>query len=608
MIIAGNPTLIRNVAIVAHVDHGKTTLVDAMLKQSGIFREGQAVADRVMDSIDLERERGITILAKNTAVSYRGTKINIVDTPGHADFGGEVERTLKMVDGALLLVDASEGPLPQTRFVLSKVLGEHLPLILVINKIDRPDARIAAVVDEVYSLFIDLDAREDQLDFPIVYTDARRGTATLDPNEPGEDLRPFFDLILARIPPPAAHPEKNLQFQIASLDYNDYVGRLVIGRVHAGVLRRGDPVALLKHDGSMSPAKITMLYTFDGLRRMEADQVFAGDLCAMAGIDGIDIGETIAGAEDPVALPPITVEEPTVSMVFAVNGSPFAGREGRFLTSRHLRERLEHEDLVNVSIRVLSTDSPDAFEVQGRGELQLAILIEMMRREGFELAAGRPQVIVKQVDGAPHEPFEELYVDCPEEHIGIVTQKLAARKGRMTEMVNHGSGRVRMTFSIPARGLIGFRGEFLTDTRGTGILNKLFAGYLPWCGPIPGRSTGSLVADRSGPATAYALENLQDRGVLFITPGTPLYEGLVVGEHSRAGDLDVNAAKEKKLTNIRSSTGEDAIRLVPPHTMGLEDALAFVAEDELVEVTPKAIRIRKRALAKQSRPKWSLKS
>ncbi len=608
MIIAGNPTLIRNVAIVAHVDHGKTTLVDAMLKQSGIFREGQAVADRVMDSIDLERERGITILAKNTAVSYQGTKINIVDTPGHADFGGEVERTLKMVDGALLLVDASEGPLPQTRFVLSKVLGEHLPLILVINKIDRPDARIAAVVDEVYSLFIDLDAREDQLDFPIVYTDARRGTATLDPNEPGEDLRPFFELILARIPPPAAHPEKNLQFQIASLDYNDYVGRLVIGRVHAGVLRRGDPVALLKHDGSMSPAKITMLYTFDGLRadgdrpglrrrpvrdgrdrwhrhrrddrrRREPGGVAPDHGRGADRLDGVR-GERLAvcGPRRPL---------------------PHLAPPARAPRARGPGERLDPG---------APTESPDAFEVQGRGELQLAILIEMMRREGFELAVGRPQVIVKQVDGEPHEPFEELYVDCPEEHIGIVTQKLAARKGRMTEMVNHGSGRVRMTFSIPARGLIGFRGEFLTDTRGTGILNKLFAGYLPWCGPIPGRSTGSLVADRSGPATAYALENLQDRGVLFITPGTPLYEGLVVGEHSRAGDLDVNAAKEKKLTNIRSSTGEDAIRLVPPHTMGLEDALAFVAEDELVEVTPKAIRIRKRALAKQSRPKWSLKS
>jgi GTP-binding protein len=603
-----DPSRLRNVAIVAHVDHGKTTLVDAMLKQSGVFREGQQVAERVMDSFDLERERGITILAKNTAITYGGTKINIVDTPGHADFGGEVERTLKMVDGAMLLVDASEGPLPQTRFVLSKVLADRLPLVLVVNKIDRPDARIAQVVDEVYALFIDLDAGEGQLDFPIVYTDARRGTATLDPKVPGKDLRPFFDLILSHIPAPQSDPRRPVQFQIASLDYNDYVGRLVIGRVHAGVLRRGDRVALLKLDGTATEAKIATLYTFDGLRRVDADQVPAGDLCAISGIDDIDIGETIADADHPEALPPITVEEPTVSMVFAVNSSPFAGRDGRFLTSRHLRERLEHEDLINVSIRVLPTESADAFEVQGRGELQLAILIETMRREGFELAAGRPQVIVKKIDGAVHEPYERLYVDCPEEHIGVVTQKLAGRKGRMVEMANHGSGRVRMTFSIPARGLIGFRSEFLTDTRGTGILNKLFDGYQPWCGPIPGRATGSLVADRPGPATAYALEHLQDRGVLFLEPGMPLYEGLVVGEHSRPGDLDVNAAKEKKLTNIRSSTSEEAIRLVPPRAMGLDEALAFIAEDELVEVTPRAVRMRKRSLSKQSRPKWNLKA
>ncbi len=599
---------IRNVAIVAHVDHGKTTLVDAMLRQSGIFREGQAVVDRVMDSIDLERERGITILAKNTAVHYRDTKINIVDTPGHADFGGEVERTLKMVDGAMLLVDASEGPLPQTRFVLGKVLADRLPLVVVINKIDRPDARIAAVVDEVYSLFIDLDATEDQLDFPLVYTNARTGTATLDPNRTGTDLRPFFDLIIDHIPPPQADVSRPLQFQIASLDYNDYVGRLVIGRVHAGVLRRGDPVALVKLDGSIVPAKITMLYTFDGLKRVETAEVPAGDLCAIAGIDGIDIGETIADALEPVAVPPITVEEPTVSMVFSVNSSPLAGREGRFLTSRHLRERLEHEDRINVSIRVLPTATADSFEVQGRGELQLAILIEMMRREGFELAAGKPEVILKEINGQKHEPYEELYVDCPEEFIGVVTQKLSSRKGRLSGMVNHGTGRVRMTFIIPARGLIGFRSEFLTDTRGTGILNRLFAGYQPWAGPIPARSTGSLVADRPGPSTAYALEHLQDRGVLFIGAGMPLYEGLVVGEHSRPGDLDVNAAKEKKLTNIRSSTGEETIRLIPPHQMGLEESLAFIAEDELVEVTPSAIRLRKRVLSRQQRPKWSLKS
>jgi GTP-binding protein len=602
------PPAIRNVAIVAHVDHGKTTLVDAMLKQSGIFRAGQVVAERVMDSIDLERERGITILAKNTAVHYGGVKINIVDTPGHADFGGEVERTLKMVDGAMLLVDAAEGPLPQTRFVLGKVLADRLPLVVVINKIDRPDARIAEVVDEVYSLFIDLDASEDQLEFPLVYTNARAGTATLDPTIPGADLRPFFDLILAHVPPPRSDVALPLQFQIASLDYNDYVGRLVIGRVHAGIMRRGDPVALVKLDGATTAAKITMLYTFDGLRRVETDAVTAGDLCAVAGVDGIDIGETIADAVTSVALPPITVDEPTVTMVFAVNNSPLAGRQGRYLTSRHLRERLEHEDQINVSIRVRDTESPEAFEVQGRGELQLAILIEMMRREGFELQVGKPRVIVKESGGVRHEPYERLYVDCPEEFIGIVTQKLAGRKGRMAEMVNHGSGRVRMTFVIPARGLIGFRSEFLTDTRGTGILNKLFDGYHPWAGPIPSRTEGSLVADRPGVTTAYALEHIQDRGVLFVGPGMPLYEGLVVGEHARPGDLDVNAAKEKKLTNIRSSTSEEAIRLIPPHQMGLEAALAFVAEDELVEVTPSSIRIRKRVLARQERPKWNLKT
>ncbi len=603
-----SPPAIRNVAIVAHVDHGKTTLVDAMLQQSGIFRAGQVLVERVMDSIDLERERGITILAKNTAVHYGGVKINIVDTPGHSDFGGEVERTLKMVDGAMLLVDAAEGPLPQTRFVLSKVLEERLPLVVVINKIDRADARIAEVVDEVYSLFIDLDAGEDQLDFPLVYTNARAGTATLDPQTPGEDLRPFFDLIIDRVPPPQSDVARPLQFQIASLDYNDYVGRLVIGRVHAGTMRRGDPVALVKLDGTTTQAKITMLYTFDGLRRVETAEVPAGDLCAVAGIDGIDIGETIADALAPVAVPPITVDEPTVAMVFAVNNSPLAGREGRYLTSRHLRERLEHEDQINVSIRVRDTESPEAFEVQGRGELQLAILIEMMRREGFELQVGKPRVIIKEIGGARHEPYERLYVDCPEEFIGVATQKLAARKGRMAEMVNHGSGRVRMTFIIPARGLIGFRSEFLTDTRGTGILNKLFDGYRPWAGPIPSRTEGSLVADRPGVTTAYALEHIQDRGVLFLGPSMPLYEGLVVGEHARPGDLDVNAAKEKKLTNIRSSTSEEAIRLIPPHQMGLEAALAFVAEDELVEVTPSSIRIRKRVLPKQERPKWNLKT
>jgi len=599
---------IRNVAIVAHVDHGKTTLVDAMLQQSGIFRAGQVLVERVMDSIDLERERGITILAKNTAIHYGGVKINIVDTPGHSDFGGEVERTLKMVDGAMLLVDAAEGPLPQTRFVLGKVLADRLPLVVVINKIDRADARIAEVVDEVYSLFIDLDAGEDQLDFPLIYTNARAGTATLDPQTPGEDLRPFFDLIIDHVPPPRSDVARPLQFQIASLDYNDYVGRLVIGRVHAGTMRRGDSVALVKLDGTTTQAKITMLYTFDGLRRIETAEVTAGDLCAVAGIDGIDIGETIADALAPVALPPITVDEPTVAMVFAVNNSPLAGREGRYLTSRHLRERLEHEDQINVSIRVHDTESPEAFEVQGRGELQLAILIEMMRREGFELQVGKPRVIVKEIEGARHEPYERLYVDCPEEFIGVATQKLAARKGRMAEMVNHGSGRVRMTFIIPARGLIGFRSEFLTDTRGTGILNKLFDGYHPWAGPIPSRTEGSLVADRPGVTTAYALEHIQDRGVLFIGPGMPLYEGLVVGEHARPGDLDVNAAKEKKLTNIRSSTSEEAIRLIPPHQMGLEAALAFVAEDELVEVTPSSIRIRKRVLPRQERPKWNLKT
>jgi GTP-binding protein len=587
---------VRNLAIIAHVDHGKTTLVDAMLWQSGIFRANENVMERVMDSIDLEREKGITIMAKNTAICYRGTRINIVDTPGHADFGGEVERTLKMVDGVLLLVDASEGPLPQTRFVLRKALEASLRPIVVINKIDRPDARPNEVVNEVYDLFIDLDATEEQLDFPILYCNARQGFCRREPDGSDQTLELLFEEIVRTVPAPAFDPEAPLQLQFITLDYDDYVGRLAIGRVFNGSVRKGQEVALCRLDGGLTPVKVTMLYGYEGLKRIEIQEAGPGDIVAVAGIEEVSIGETLSDRERPVALPPIQIDEPTISMVFSINDSPFSGRDGRFVTSRKLKERLEHEALVNVAVRVEPTDTPEAFKVSGRGELQLAILIEIMRREGYELSVGKPEVITRRVDGQVHEPMELLVIDCPEDYIGVVTQKLGARRGRMTKMVNHGSGRVRMEFRMPSRGLIGFRTELLTDTRGTGIMNSLFDGWDPWQGDVAHRANGALVSDRAGRTTAYAIENLQPRGVLFVPPGAEVYEGMVVGEHNRTNDLDVNITKEKKLTNMRASGSDDTIRLVPPLVMNLEQALEFIREDELVEVTPATFRIRKRIL------------
>ncbi|MBI3354347.1 MAG: translational GTPase TypA [Nitrospirae bacterium] len=594
---------IRNIAIIAHVDHGKTTLVDAMLRQGGIFRDNQQVQERVMDNIDLERERGITIMAKNTAVEYGGVKINIVDTPGHADFGGEVERTLKMVDGVLLLVDASEGPLPQTRFVLKKALELELPPILVVNKIDRPDARINEVVNEVYDLFIDLDATEDQLDFPIIYTNAREGTAKLKLEDDNRDLKCLFETILKNIPAPEGDKDEKLQILVANIDYNDYVGRLAIGRIFSGVVKIGDIIGVVDQKGAVAKAKVTSLYGFRGLKRIDIEQAAMGDIVALAGIEGINIGDTITDADDPKPLPRIAVDEPTISMVFSVNTSPFAGKEGKFVTSRNLKERLEKELLYNVAIRVESTDSTDSFKVMGRGELQLAILIEMMRREGYELSVSMPESITKEVNGSVHEPMELLVIDCPEEFIGVVTQKLGIRRGKMIKMQNNGHGRVRLEFRIPSRGLIGFRSEFLTDTRGTGLLNHLFDGYEPWQGMITKRSTGALVSDRAGKTTTYALFHLQPRGVLFIKESTPVYVGMVIGENSRENDLDVNVVKEKKLTNMRASGTDDAMRLVPPRQMSLEQALEFIKEDELVEATPQNIRIRKKVLEANKRPK-----
>ncbi len=592
---------IRNVAIIAHVDHGKTTLVDAMLWQSGIFRANEHVVERVMDSIDLEREKGITIMAKNTSIHYRDVKINIVDTPGHADFGGEVERTLTLVDGVLLLVDAAEGPLPQTRFVLKKALEAGLPPIVVVNKIDRQDARPAEVLDEVYDLFIDLDATEEQLDFPVLYTDARAGTATLDLKDPGRTLAPLFDTLLAHVPPPRFDPAMGLQLRAASLDWDDYVGRLIIGRIVNGRVRQADRVAVVHRDGGVETAKVTVLYGYEGLKRVEIPEAWAGDLVAVAGIESMEIGETVADLERPVALPVMHIDEPTVSMLFSANVSPFAGREGRFVTSTQLRERLWKERRTNVAIRVEETDSPDTFRVSGRGELQLAILIEMMRREGFEMEVGKPQIITREADGETLEPMEHLVVDIPEEFIGAVTQKLGPRKGQMTKMVNHGTGRVRLEYRLPSRGLIGYRSEFLTDTRGTGLLNHLFDGYAPWQGDIPHRANGAMVADRTGRTTSYAIDHLQPRGVLFLGPGEPVYEGQIVGENSRDNDLDVNITKEKKLTNIRSSTSDEAVRLTPPRTMSLEQCLEWVRDDELLEVTPKSLRLRKKTLGGRRR-------
>jgi GTP-binding protein len=587
---------VRNLAIIAHVDHGKTTLVDAMLWQSGIFRENEYVADRVMDSIDLEREKGITIMAKNTAIHYRGVRINIIDTPGHADFGGEVERTLKMVDGVLLLVDASEGPLPQTRFVLRKAFEAGLDPIVVINKIDRPDARISEVVNEVYDLFIDLDATEEQLEFPIIYANARAGRSRREVDGPDETLEPLFEEILRSVPAPVYDPETPLQMQFNTLDYDDYVGRLAIGRIFNGTLRKAQEVAHCRRDGRVEPVKVTLLYGYDGLRRIEIAEAGPGDIVAVAGIAEVNIGETLTDREDPRPLPPILIDEPTISMMMSINDSPFSGRDGKHVTSRKLKERLEKETLTNVSIRVEPTDSPEIFKVSGRGELQLAILIEMMRREGYEISVGKPEVITRRIEGQIHEPMEMLVIDCPEDFIGVVTQKMGSRKGRMMKMINHGSGRVRMEFRLPSRGLIGFRSEFLTDTRGTGIMNHLFDGWDPWHGDIPHRLTGVLVADRIGRTTAHAIEGLQPRGELFVTPGEEVYEGMVVGENARPNDLDVNITREKKLTNMRASGSDDTVRLVPPRILNLEQALEFIGEDELVEVTPRAIRLRKRIL------------
>ncbi len=592
---------IRNVAIIAHVDHGKTTLVDAMLWQSGIFRENETVPERILDSIDLEREKGITIMAKNTAVTYRGIKINIVDTPGHADFGGEVERTLTLVDGVLLLVDAAEGPLPQTRFVLKKALEAGLPPVVVINKIDRQDARPAEVLDEIYDLFIDLDAAEDQLDFPVLYTDAKRGIAKLDPEDDSRTLAPLFETLVARIPPPRFDPAMGLQLRVASLDWDDYVGRLLIGRIVNGTVRQADRVAVARRDGTVEYAKVTVLYGYDGLKRIEIPEAGPGEIVALAGIETMEIGETVADADNPVALPLIRVDEPTVAMRFSANVSPFAGHEGKFVTSRHLRERLFKEARINVGIRVEEADSPDTFTVSGRGELQLAILIEMMRREGYEMEVGKPRIITREENGTVLEPMELLVVDCPEEFIGVVTQKVGTRKGHMLKMVNHGTGRVRLEYRIPARGLIGYRSEFLTDTKGTGLLNHLFDGWEPWQGEIPHRATGALVSDRGGRATAYAIDHLQPRGELFVRPGDQVYEGMIVGEHARDNDLDINITKEKKLTNMRSSTSDEGIRLTPPRLMSLEQALEWIREDELVEVTPQALRLRKQSLVSRRR-------
>ena len=595
--------MIRNIAIIAHVDHGKTTLVDAMLRQSGAFRANEVVAERVMDSNELERERGITILAKNTAIFYHDVKINIVDTPGHSDFGGEVERALKMVDGVMLLVDASEGPLPQTRYVLGKALEAGLPPIVVINKIDRADARPQEVLNEIYDLFIDLDAREEQLEFPVLYTNAKAGTTSLSVDKPGADLQPLFEAILETIPLPAGDSAAPLQVLVANLDYSDYLGRLAIALVFNGTLLTGEEVAIAKLDGSFQKTRITKLFSFSGLRRVDIEQTELGDIVAVAGVEGITIGETITSVENPAPLPRIVIDEPTIAMQFTVNTSPFAGREGQYVTSRNLRERLEKELLTNVSLRVEETGSTDVFKVMGRGELQLSILIETMRRESYELMVGKPEIVTKRIDGKLMEPVEKLTVDVPENFIGVVIEKLGARKGQMLKMHNHGYGRVRLEFSIPSRGLIGLRGELLTDTRGTAVLHSLFDGYVEWMGEIPHRLTGALVADRTGVSTSYALWNLQERGELFVGPGEQLYEGMIIGENAKEVDLDVNAVREKKLTNMRASTADEAIRLVPHKALNLEQAIEFIADDEFAEVTPHSLRLRKKILQSNRRPK-----
>jgi GTP-binding protein len=592
---------LRDVAIVAHVDHGKTTLVDAMLWQAGSFRENQDVAERVLDSMELEREKGITILAKNTAVRFGDVKVNIVDTPGHSDFGGEVERALTMVDGVLLLVDASEGPLPQTRFVLRKALEARLPVILVVNKVDRPDARVDEVVNEVYELFLDLDADETQIEFPIVYCNARAGRAGLAPDELADDLRPLFDVLLAHIPAPAYEEGHPLQAHVTNLDASSYVGRLALCRVREGTIRRGQQVAWCRSDGRIERAKVTELYVTEALDRVDADEAGPGELIAVAGIPEVTIGETLADPNDPRPLPVIGVDEPSLAMTIGINTSPLAGQDGDRLTASMVEARLAQELVGNVSVRVLPTERPDAWEVQGRGELQLAVLVELMRREGFELTVGKPQVVTREIDGSLHEPVERLSIDAPEEYIGVITQLLALRKGRLEQMVNHGTGWVRMEYLVVARGLIGFRTEFLTETRGTGILHHVFDGYEPWHGELKMRPTGSLVADRRGPATGFALLNLQERGQLFVAPGAEVYEGMIVGENARAEDLDVNPTKEKKLTNMRSSTADELVRLIPPRLLSLEQALEFIGDDECVEVTPNHVRLRKAELAGQKR-------
>jgi GTP-binding protein len=577
--------------------------VDALLHQSGTFRANERVAERAMDSNELERERGITILAKNTAVHYQDTLINIVDTPGHADFGGEVERTLSMVDGVMLLVDASEGPLPQTRFVLRKALERRLTPIVVINKIDRSDARPKEVLNEIYDLFIDLDAHEEQLDFPVLYTNARVGTASLSAEQAGTDLRPLFDAVLASVPPPRGNPDGPLQLLVANLDSSDYLGRIAIGRIFNGRVKIGDMVSVCKLDHNVHQTKVTKLFAFDGLKRVDIQQACAGDIVCLAGIEDITIGETVSDVEQPAPIPPIAIDEPTVSMIFGVNTSPMAGREGQYVTSRQLKDRLDKELLGNVSIRVEPTDTPEQMKVVGRGELQLSILIEMMRREGFEIQVSRPDIVTKELKGVVVEPVEELVIDVPEDHQGVVIAQVGERKGSMTKMVNNGSGRVRLEFRIPARGLIGFRSQFMTDTKGTGIMNHIFASWEPWHGAIPARANGALVADRVGTATSYAIFNLQERGEIFIDPQTVVYEGMIIGENARPNDMDVNVTKEKKQTNMRASSADEAIRLIPPRRLGLEQAIEFINDDELVEVTPSSIRLRKRILAANMRPK-----
>jgi GTP-binding protein len=594
---------IRNIAIIAHVDHGKTTLVDAMLKQSGIFRANEAVVDRVMDSNELERERGITILAKNTALFFRGTKINIVDTPGHSDFGGEVERALRLVDGVVVLVDASEGPLPQTRYVLQKALAAKLPPVIVLNKIDRADARPKEVLDEIYDLFIDLDATEDQLDFPIVYTNARDGVAQAKPGDHSKDLLPLFEAIVKHIPAPPGDPAGTLQIQVMNLDYSEFLGRIAIARVFHGTLRRGEEVGVSKLDGKLQPTKITKLFTFRGLERDEAEEVAAGDIVAIAGVEDIQIGESITDLASPAPLEPLLIDEPTLAMIFTVNSGPLSGHDGEYLTSRDLRDRLQKELLTNVSIRVEDTDTPESFRVLGRGELQLAILIETMRREGFELMVGKPEIVTRTEKGTKLEPVERLVVDIPDNFIGIIMETIGGRRGEMTKMSNHGSGRVRLDFKIPSRGLIGLRSQLLTDTRGTALIHSIFDGWTQYGGEMALRPTGALVADRAGVSTAFALWNLQERGELFIGPGVDVYEGMIVGENSREQDMDVNVTKEKKLTNMRSSTADEAIRLIPHRELSLEQAIEFIADDEYVEITPKTIRLRKKVLQANKRPR-----